>query len=93
MMGYGWSMGSGGLWTILLVIAGFAFIVWGLQVLFSSRPLRQQDLPERSPEEVARRRYARGEISREDYLSILEDLELAETWQPEKPKRKERSEL
>jgi hypothetical protein len=27
-----------------------------------------------SPEEIARRRYARGEISREEYLQLMEDL-------------------
>lgn len=92
MMDYVWGMGGGGLWMIVLGIAAFVFIAWGLQALLSSRPLRQQDVHDGGPLEIAKRRYTRGEISREDFLSILEDLELAEAVLREKPKREERSE-
>lgn len=34
-----------------------------------------QSIPYNSPEEVLKQRYARGEISREEYLQALEDLE------------------
>ncbi|MCF7947432.1 MAG: SHOCT domain-containing protein [Spirochaetia bacterium] len=33
-----------------------------------------QSIPYNSPEEVLKQRYARGEISREEYLQAIEDL-------------------
>lgn len=64
-MGWGW---MGLWWIILLVLIGV--VVW-----FAASAARRSGLPgEESPEAAAKRRYARGEIDRETYQRLLEDL-------------------
>jgi putative membrane protein len=67
------------LWFLLLLLflllagAGVAVAVW-----FSQRGPGSRHVPpgEKEALEILRQRYARGEISREEYLSMREDLEL-----------------
>ncbi len=56
------------LW-LLLIIGIVLFIVW---LVNSSRNTGNKDL---TPIEIARRRYARGEITREEFEGIKKDLE------------------
>ena len=51
------------LWSIVLIL----LVVVPIVVVFR----RESRL---TPEEILKRRYARGEISREDYLRMLEDV-------------------
>ena len=44
---------------------------WGMM---GNPDLLYSSIPFRSPEDVAKERYAKGEISREQYLQIIEDL-------------------
>jgi putative membrane protein len=75
MYGYGFNMGWGGglllilFWGIVIVLA-----IWVLRWLFSSSQPRQPD-PAPSAEDIAKTRYARGEVSREDYLALIADME------------------
>jgi putative membrane protein len=73
MGGYGMMAGMG--WLGLLMMALFwigviLLVVWGLSNAFPSR--RQTSEPD--AEEILKRRYARGEISREEYVQASETL-------------------
>lgn len=75
----GWGMGFGLLFMILfwgLVILGIVALVrWLVQ---QSQPRRERDgraPPEKTPLEIVRERYARGEIHREEYERMKRDLE------------------
>ena len=66
--GYGWSMGWMMVsWLVWILI--IALLVW---VLFRviARPAASDD----SPETILKRRYARGEIDREEYERRLSDI-------------------
>jgi putative membrane protein len=73
MGGYGMMTGMG--WLGLLLMALFwigviLLVVWGLSNAFPSR--RQAIEPDAA--EILKRRYARGEISREEYMQASETL-------------------
>ena len=59
----------GGLW--LYWVAGLAFFVL---VLWWASQSRRQSPGDESAEEVLKRRYANGEIEREEYLRTLDEL-------------------
>ncbi len=64
MFGY-WPMGSM-MWIWLVIIGGLAYL--GYQW---SRPLRYRSYPvQRDPLEIAKQRFARGEITSEEYEEI-----------------------
>jgi len=65
-MGWGW-MWLGWL-IVLLLIAAVVWLVVSAAHRNGGRP------PEETPEQVLKRRYARGEIDRETYERTLEDL-------------------
>jgi putative membrane protein len=67
-VGYGW---MGLWWIVTLVIIGL--IVWF--ALSASRRDGERS-PGETPEQVVKRRYARGEIDRETYRRLLEDLRM-----------------
>jgi len=64
----GWWMLVGGLWTLLFWGAIIWVAVWGIRSLVDSRR-REGD-----PLETAQRRYARGEITREEFETIRTTL-------------------
>jgi putative membrane protein len=64
--GMGWMMGWWGLFCIVVIGA----VVWLLAKGLPGRPARRED----PPEVVLKRRYARGELSREEYEQRLADL-------------------
>lgn len=71
----GWGMGFGFIFMILfwvLVAAGIVAVIrWALRLSNEGdRPPR-----ERTPLEIARERYARGEIGRDEYERLKRDLE------------------
>jgi putative membrane protein len=73
MSGFGMMAGMGwlGILTMLLFWVGvLALIVWGLSNLFPARQLAT----EHDAVEIVRQRFARGEISREEYLQAVETL-------------------
>ena len=67
--GMGWWMVFGGIWMVIFWGAIIWLIVWGVgQVSGGGR--RSDD----SPLEIARTRYARGEITREQFEQLRRDL-------------------
>jgi putative membrane protein len=66
--GMGWWMLFGSVWFVLF----WGAIIWLFVRLLS--PGRDARGPDDSPIEIARRRYARGEITREEFEQIRRDL-------------------
>jgi len=68
--GGGWWMVFGGLWMLFFWGGLIALIVWGISRLTRRSPSNGKE----SPLDIARERYARGEISREQFEQIKKDL-------------------
>jgi uncharacterized membrane protein len=79
MFGYGGShmFWGGGLLMLLFWFAVVMLVIWGIGLLFSQQKAERHPAPFHSEnaETIVERRYARGEISREEYLAILKDLQ------------------
>ncbi len=81
MMGWnnGWGMMGGGWFMWLLLILLVVLVVWTFRALASgaSGPTRNEPPPteRETPQAILQNRYARGEISREEYEQIRSDLE------------------
>lgn len=77
MMGGGggalWGMMAAGAVFWILILVGLGFLIWAL---FARAVKSRSDAPEAAedPLAVARIRYARGEISRDEFLQIQQDL-------------------
>jgi putative membrane protein len=69
--GIGWWMTFGAVWMALFWGGTIALIVWGIRALTgrSFRPVEEEN-----PIEIARRRYARGEITKEEFEDIKATL-------------------
>ncbi|MEW6569742.1 MAG: SHOCT domain-containing protein [Nitrospirota bacterium] len=73
----GWGYGMGWLWTIItiafwvLVIIGIIFLIRWLAV---SSKTRQEGRGEDSALDILRKRYARGEINKEEFEQRKKDL-------------------
>lgn len=81
MNGWGWSTGMGG-WGLgggVLTLLLLAALVVGGVYLFRRKPDNgtgaEGEGANLTPEEALKRRYARGEIDREEYQRIKSDLE------------------
>ena len=68
--GAGWWMIFGGLWMIIFWGGLIALIVWGISRLTGQNKAAEK----RQPLEVAKERYAKGEISREEFDQMKKDL-------------------
>ncbi len=68
--GMGWWMLFGGIWMVVFWAAVIWLIVWGVSQL--GRGGRARD--DESALDIARRRYARGEITREEFEQLRQDL-------------------
>ena len=69
-IGMGWWMAFGGLWMVVFWGGLIALIVWGITKLTR----RSDSATKRDPLDVAKERYAKGEISREEFEQIKKDL-------------------
>lgn len=66
-------MGGMGWWMVIWWLFGIAILVllvWVIVRAVGGSPGRAED----SPEQILKRRYARGEVDREEYQRRLEDL-------------------
>ncbi len=68
--GMGWWMILGGLWMVIFWGGLIALVVWGIMKL--SR--RNGSAPKHDLLDIAKERYARGEISREEFEQLKKDL-------------------
>lgn len=74
--------GFGGWLFVILSILFYAavfigiivFIIWAVRQMGSGGTTQKDFKTESTPEAVLKARYARGEITREEYLSIRDDL-------------------
>ncbi|MFN3974143.1 MAG: SHOCT domain-containing protein [Dehalococcoidia bacterium] len=66
----GWWMGIGLLWSLIFWGAIVFLIVWGVRTLTS----RREERPSQDPLTILKERYARGEITREQYEQMRQDL-------------------
>ncbi len=69
-IGMGWWMVFGGLFMVLFWGGLIALIIWGFTKLLR----RGDSAPKRDPLEVAKERYAKGEIPRKEFEQIKKDL-------------------
>jgi uncharacterized membrane protein len=77
---YGWTGSWPGAWPFVAIAIALKLAVWALIVtalIFGIRRLRRQSPHEHvsTPLEILRARYARGELSRQDFESMRHDLE------------------
>ena len=76
--GMGWWMLWGGLMMVLFWGAIIALVVWAVQSLGRRDDGHAQSgatSPARTPLEIAKERYARGEIGRDEFDQMKRDLE------------------
>jgi putative membrane protein len=86
MHGFGFS-GYSWIWmifnlviTVGVIVGVVWFVIWLVRRTGANVPSNiNTGLATQSPREILQSRYARGEITREQYLEILEDLKAGET--------------
>ena len=65
-------MSFGLVWMILILLGAVALAAWFVKVLFPSASAAERDPADaETPVEIARRRYAAGEITKERYDEIV----------------------
>jgi uncharacterized membrane protein len=88
----GWQGYSGFDWTAVVFVPALAgILIWALRSSLIERLGSGDDTtsPERSALDIAKERYARGEMSREEFLDMTNDLYLANAKFKQKRKRSE----
>ena len=68
--GMGWWMLFGGFWMLLIWAGLTALVIWGIKNITGNREKHNTALSK----DIARERYARGEISRKEFEEIIGDL-------------------
>ncbi len=75
--GFGWvGMIIGLMLTVAVIVGVVVLIVWAVRRV-SNNPVRSGMQPTANPSarEIAQARYAKGEINRDEYQSIISDLD------------------
>ena len=72
--GIGWWMMFGGFWMVAFWGGIIALIIWGVSRLTRRTDSGSSDSGKRNPLDIAKERYAKGEISREEYEQLKKDL-------------------
>ena len=70
MMGDGWAGGGGGFWMlggVLLMIGVIVLVVWAVMNLSRTGRAVTPDHSGRTPNEILRERFARGEITAQEF--------------------------
>ena len=70
--GMGWWMVFGGIWMLLFWGAIIGLVIWGISTLTGRRG-SGVGAP-RTPLDIAKERYAKGELSKEEFEQIRKDL-------------------
>lgn len=84
----GWNMLWGGWWMLLFWIGVMALGIWGLRWLVAGPRPAVEGHRTPTAREIAARRYAQGELSRDEFLALVDDLE-SRNDVPHKAKRNE----
>ncbi len=69
-LGMGWWMAFGGIWMVIFWGGLIALIVWGIMKLTG----RGDATPKHDPLDIAKERYAKGEISEEEFNQLKKNL-------------------
>ncbi len=72
--GMGWWMVFGSIWMVLFWAAIIALVIWVVRKLAEREGSRSSTTERRAPLDVAKERYARGDISKEEFEQIKKDL-------------------
>jgi putative membrane protein len=72
--GMGWWMIFGGIWMLVFWALLIALVVWGIKKLTEHGDHGSGTTQKRDPLDIAKDRYARGDISREEFKQIKQDL-------------------
>ena len=72
--GMGWWMLFGGVWMLVFWGVIIALIVWGVTRLARRGDSGSGSTGKRNPMDIAKERYARGEISKEEFEQLKKDL-------------------
>jgi putative membrane protein len=72
-MGWGWMLFAG-LLTLVFWGAIIALVVWGIKKVTEREGSRPKSAEKRDALDIAKERYAKGEISREEFEQIKKDL-------------------
>lgn len=64
----------GGLWMLAFWVLIIVLIVWAVKKVTEHGESRGSAFPKRDPLDIAKERYAKGEISREQFEQIKKDL-------------------
>jgi putative membrane protein len=70
--GMGWWMVIGSIWMVVFWGAIIWLVVWGIRALTGGQPRRDEG---DTPLEIARKRLARGEITREQFEELRKALQ------------------
>jgi putative membrane protein len=73
MMGFG--MGYGGIWMALFWVLVIVGSIWLVTTLFPRSADKSQSDRGEDPLKIVRERYARGELTKEEYATLRHDLE------------------
>jgi putative membrane protein len=73
--GWGWYWGfGGGLLESLIAIALIVLVVWGIVSLIRHADSRPTTAIKQTPLDIAKERYAKGQITKEQFDQIKKDL-------------------
>lgn len=73
--GWGWYRGfGGGLLESLIAIALIVLVVWGIVSLIRHADSRPTTAIKQTPLDIAKERYAKGQITKEQFDQIKKDL-------------------
>ncbi len=71
-MGYGWGMGFGWLFMAIFLILLILCVIYLAKLISGPRMRNEKD---ETPLQILKKRYAKGEITRDEYEAIKKDLE------------------
>ena len=72
--GMHWGIAFGGFWMVLFWAAVIALIVWVVKKLTERRDAHVDTIITTKPLDIAKERYAKGEISKEEFAQLRQDL-------------------
>jgi putative membrane protein len=72
--GMHWGISFGWIWMVLFWAAVIAIIIWVIKKLTERQTTSSDTTRSEKPLDIARERYAKGEITREEFEQLKKDL-------------------